>query len=83
MGSYTECTQLFYYRAKNRHFHKYIQLRITSLPATMPVSKKPTGQGTGLGLSLGYDIIIAHGGEIRVDSKEGEFCEFVIQIPAG
>jgi two-component system NtrC family sensor kinase len=43
---------------------------------------KPTGQGTGLGLSLSYDIIKAHGGEIRVDTKEGEFTEFVVQIPA-
>jgi len=42
---------------------------------------KPTGQGTGLGLSLSYDIIKAHGGEIKVDTKEGEFTEFVIQIP--
>jgi len=33
---------------------------------------KPTGQGTGLGLSLSYDIIKAHGGEIKVESKEGE-----------
>jgi two-component system, NtrC family, sensor kinase len=43
---------------------------------------KPTGQGTGLGLSLSYDIIKAHGGEIKVDSKEGEFTEIVIQILA-
>ncbi len=42
---------------------------------------KPTGQGTGLGLSISYDIIKAHGGEIRVDSKEAEFTEFVVQIP--
>jgi ligand-binding sensor domain-containing protein/signal transduction histidine kinase len=42
---------------------------------------KPTGQGTGLGLSLSYDIIKAHGGEIRVETKEGEFTEFVVQIP--
>jgi two-component system, NtrC family, sensor kinase len=40
---------------------------------------KPTGQGTGLGLSLSYDIIKAHGGEIRVETEEGEFSEFVIQ----
>ncbi len=33
---------------------------------------KPTGQGTGLGLSLSYDIIKAHGGEIKVETKEGE-----------
>ena len=42
---------------------------------------KPTGQGTGLGLSLSYDIIKAHGGEIKVDTTEGEFAEFVIQLP--
>jgi ligand-binding sensor domain-containing protein/signal transduction histidine kinase len=42
---------------------------------------KPTGQGTGLGLSLTYDIIKAHGGEIRVETKEGEGSEFVIQLP--
>ena len=42
---------------------------------------KPTGQGTGLGLSLSYDIIKAHGGEIKVESKEGEGSEFVIQLP--
>ena len=39
---------------------------------------KPTGQGTGLGLSLSYDIVKAHGGELRVETKEGEGCEFVI-----
>jgi signal transduction histidine kinase len=42
---------------------------------------KPAGQGTGLGLSLSYDIMKAHGGEIKVDTKEGEFTEFVIQLP--
>jgi len=42
---------------------------------------KPTGQGTGLGLSLSYDIIKAHGGEIKVESKEWEGSEFVIQLP--
>ena len=42
---------------------------------------KPTGQGTGLGLSLSYDIIKVHGGEINVNTKEGEFTEFVIQLP--
>jgi signal transduction histidine kinase/ligand-binding sensor domain-containing protein len=43
---------------------------------------KPAGQGTGLGLSLSYDITKAHGGEIKVDTKEGEFTEFTIQVPA-
>ena len=42
---------------------------------------KPTGQGTGLGLSLSYDIIKAHGGEIKVETKEGEGSEFVILFP--
>jgi two-component system, NtrC family, sensor kinase len=42
---------------------------------------KPTGQGTGLGLSLAYDIIKAHGGETVVDSKEGEGTVFVVQLP--
>jgi len=41
---------------------------------------KPTGQGTGLGLSLSYDIIKAHGGEIKVITKEGEGSEFIIQL---
>ena len=43
---------------------------------------KPTGQGTGLCLSLAYDIIKAHGGGIKVETKEGEGSEFIIQLPA-
>ena len=42
---------------------------------------KPTGQGTGLGLSLSYDIVKAHGGEIKVTTKENEGTEFIIQLP--
>ena len=42
---------------------------------------KPTGQGTGLGLSLSYDIVKAHGGEISIDSKEGEGAKFIITLP--
>jgi len=41
---------------------------------------KPTGEGTGLGLSLSYDIIKAHGGEIKVESTEGEGTTFIIQL---
>ena len=41
---------------------------------------KPTGQGTGLGLSLSYDIVKAHGGELTVETKEGEGSEFVIRF---
>ena len=42
---------------------------------------KPTGQGTGLGLSLSYDIVKAHGGELKVETKEGEGSEFKIVLP--
>ena len=42
---------------------------------------KPTGQGTGLGLSLSYDIVKAHDGEIKVKTNENEGTEFIIQLP--
>jgi signal transduction histidine kinase len=42
---------------------------------------KPTGQGTGLGLSLAYDIVKAHSGELKVETKESEGAEFIIQLP--
>ncbi len=42
---------------------------------------KPTGQGTGLGLSLSYDIIKAHGGEIKVETTTGEGSSFILQLP--
>nr|WP_214460523.1 ATP-binding protein [Flavihumibacter fluvii] len=42
---------------------------------------KPTGQGTGLGLSLSYDIVKAHGGELTVNTREGEFTEFIVGLP--
>ena len=43
---------------------------------------KPTGQGTGLGLSLSYDIVTkGHGGELKVETREGEGSEFSIQLP--
>jgi two-component system, NtrC family, sensor kinase len=44
---------------------------------------KPTGQGTGLGLSLAYDIVKVHSGEIKVETKEGEGSKFIIQLPTG
>jgi signal transduction histidine kinase len=42
---------------------------------------KPTGQGTGLGLSLSYDIVRAHDGELKVETKEGEGSTFTIRLP--
>ena len=43
---------------------------------------KPAGSGTGLGLSISYDIVVnQHHGEILVESKEGEFAEFIIRLP--
>lgn len=43
---------------------------------------KPTGEGTGLGLSLSYDIVVkGHGGSIDIESKEGEGAEFTIELP--
>jgi len=43
---------------------------------------KPTGQGTGLGLSLSYDIVKAHGGEIKIETTEGVGSTFTIFLPA-
>lgn len=44
---------------------------------------KPTGQGTGLGLSMSYDIIHkVHGGEMKIDTEEGKYAAFIITIPA-
>jgi two-component system, NtrC family, sensor kinase len=43
---------------------------------------KPTGSGTGLGLSISYDIVTkGHGGRFDIETKEGEFTEFIIQLP--
>ena len=47
------------------------------------LTTKPTGQGTGLGLSLVYDIIKAHGGEIKVETTENADSEFIIILPIG
>jgi signal transduction histidine kinase len=44
---------------------------------------KPTGQGTGLGLSLSYDIVKAHGGDIQVNSTEREGTTFILSLPHG
>ena len=48
---------------------------------TIPIAIGTTGQGTGLGLSLSYDIVKAHGAEIKVETKENEGTTFIIQLP--
>ena len=42
---------------------------------------KPTVQGTGLGLSLSYDIVKAHGKDLKVETKDGEGSELIIPLP--
>jgi signal transduction histidine kinase len=42
---------------------------------------KPAGEGTGLGLSISYDIIKAHGGDLRVESSPGRWCLFIVELP--
>ena len=47
---------------------------------TIPIAIGTTGQGTGIGLSLSYDIVKAHGGELKVETKEGEGSIFSIEL---
>jgi signal transduction histidine kinase len=43
---------------------------------------KPAGQGTGLGLSLSYDMVVKrHGGSIQINSTEGRGSEFIVTLP--
>jgi signal transduction histidine kinase len=76
----------------SKHLGSKIEISVTDNGSGIPDSikekifqpfftTKPTGQGTGLGLSLSYDIVKAHGGELKVETKEGEGCEFSIQLP--
>lgn len=76
-----------------KNFDKKIEIRIRDNGKGIPqeildkifnpfFTTKPAGQGTGLGLSLSYDIVVKeHHGEMKVESKEGEFAEFLITIP--
>jgi len=76
---------------KTKKLNEKIEIRVTDNGNGIPqnvvdkifqpfFTTKPTGQGTGLGLSLGYDIIKAHGGEIKVETKEGNGSEFIILL---
>lgn len=62
-------------------------MKLTALLSTIDkifqpfFTTKPTGQGIGLGLSMSYDVIKAHGGEIKVESKEGKGSVFNIELP--
>ena len=83
--------QLFQFSTKK--LNDKIEIRVTDNGNGIPqnivdkifqpfFTTKPTGQGTGLGLSLAYDIIKAHGGEIKVETREGEGSTFTIMLPA-
>jgi signal transduction histidine kinase len=77
---------------QTKKINEKVEIRVTDNGSGIPqkvvdkifqpfFTTKPTGQGTGLGLSLSYDIIKAHGGEIKVETKDGEGSEFIILLP--
>lgn len=74
-----------------KKFDEKVEIRVTDNGNGIPqkvkdkifqpfFTTKPTGQGTGLGLSLSYDIIKAHGGELKVETKENEGSTFIIEL---
>jgi two-component system NtrC family sensor kinase len=81
--------------AATRSFGKTVEIRIRDNGSGIPpevrekifnpfFTTKPTGEGTGLGLSMTHDIIVKqHGGRIDVETKPGEFTEFIITLPRG
>ena len=72
---------------------KYLEIKVIDNGTGMPdeikekillpfFTTKPTGEGTGLGLSMSYDIVVkGHGGKLEVNTKEGEFTEFIVYLP--
>ena len=78
-----------------KRLKKWIEIRIMDNGKGIPkdirekvfnpfFTTKPAGSGTGLGLSISFDIVVQeHKGEINVESREGEYTEFIIRIPAG
>ena len=79
--------------AATKNAGKAVEIRIrdngTGIPAEIRekifnpfFTTKPTGEGTGLGLSMTHDIIVKqHGGRIDVETKPGAFTEFIITLP--
>jgi signal transduction histidine kinase len=59
---------------------KIFQPFFTTKPIGQARPTRPSGRRTGLGLSLAYDIVKAHGGEIKVETKEGEGAEFIVEM---
>ena len=80
-------------KVETRNFGATIEVRIRDNGIGIPAkirdklfqpffTTKPTGEGTGLGLSISYDIVTQqHGGTIEVDSRVGEFTEFIVRLP--
>lgn len=81
-------------KIKTKRLPEYVEISVQDNGSGVPLevidkifqpffTTKPTGQGTGLGLSLSYDIITkGHGGTLKVISREGEGATFIIQLPA-
>ncbi len=75
-----------------KNFGEHVKIRIKDNGIGIPediasqiflpfYTTKPPGQGTGLGLSISHEIIVQHGGKIQVNTKEGEYTEFIITLP--
>lgn len=75
--------------AKGKFIHIKVKDNGTGIPENIKdkimqpfFTTKPTGEGTGLGLSMSYDIVVkGHGGKIEINTKEAEYTEFIITVP--
>ena len=78
---------------QTKKFNNYVEIKVSDNGNGIPeniinkifqpfFTTKPAGQGTGLGLSLSYDIIKAHGGDVKVETENNKSTTFVINIPA-
>jgi len=90
---YEPCVSVSTKRVKDKSGSYRIEIRVRDNGMGIPqkvmdkifqpfFTTKPTGEGTGLGLSLSYDIVTkGHGGELKAETQEGEFAEFIILLP--